>query len=40
MIALETFIEDLARQGANFVTMETAVAAHRTPYPDGLNLRG
>jgi peptidoglycan/xylan/chitin deacetylase (PgdA/CDA1 family) len=40
MLALEAFIEDLARQGATFVTMETAVAAYRARYPDGLSLRG
>jgi len=40
MLALEEFIETLGREGARFVTMETAVAAYRERFPDGVSLRG
>jgi len=39
MLALETFIETLGHGGAKFVTMETAVAAYRDRFPDGVSLR-
>ena len=40
MLALEGFIETLSREGARFVTMETAVAAYRDRHPTGVSLRG
>lgn len=40
MLALEQFVETLGREGAKFVTMETAVAAYRERFPDGVSLRG
>lgn len=40
MFMLEHMIDVLAREGARFVTMETAVAAYRERYPHGVSLRG
>jgi peptidoglycan/xylan/chitin deacetylase (PgdA/CDA1 family) len=40
MLALEDMIEQLQAGGANFVTMEQAVAEYRKRYPAGLSLRG
>jgi peptidoglycan/xylan/chitin deacetylase (PgdA/CDA1 family) len=40
MLALEGFVEMLRHEGAHFVTMEAAVAAYRSRYPDGISLRG
>jgi len=40
MLALEGFVETLRHEGARFVTMEAAVAAYRSRYPDGISLRG
>ncbi len=40
MLALEGFIETLSREGARFVTMETAVAAYRDRHANGVSLRG
>ncbi len=40
MLALEGFVEMLRHEGARFVTMEAAVAAYRSRYPDGISLRG
>lgn len=40
MLALEDMIERLRTAGANFVTMEQAVAEYRKQYPAGLSLRG
>ena len=40
MLALEEMIAALRAGGANFVTMETAVAEYRRKFPAGLSLRG
>ncbi len=40
MLAFEQFVEMLGREDAKFVTMETAVAAYRERFPDGVSLRG
>jgi peptidoglycan-N-acetylglucosamine deacetylase len=40
MLALERFIEILTQEGAQFVTMETAVAAYRNRHANGVSLRG
>ena len=40
MLMLEHMIEVLAREGARFVTMETALAEYRARYPNGVSLRG
>jgi peptidoglycan/xylan/chitin deacetylase (PgdA/CDA1 family) len=40
MIMLETLIRDLAAAGAQFMTMEQAVAEYRAQYPKGRSERG
>jgi hypothetical protein len=40
MLMLEHMIETLKREGASFVTMETAVEEYRRKFPEGLSLRG
>ena len=40
MLMLEHLIEVLKAEGANFVTMETAVDEYRRKFPNGLSLRG
>ena len=40
MLMLEHMIETLKAEGAQFVTMETAVGEYRRKFPDGLSLRG
>jgi peptidoglycan/xylan/chitin deacetylase (PgdA/CDA1 family) len=40
MLMLEHMIDVLAAEGAQFVTMEKAVAEYRLKYPEGVSLRG
>jgi hypothetical protein len=40
MFMLEHMIDVLKREGANFVTMETAVGEYKARYPNGVTLRG
>ena len=40
MLMLEHMIEVLRAEGAQFVTMETAVGEYRRKFPDGVSLRG
>jgi peptidoglycan/xylan/chitin deacetylase (PgdA/CDA1 family) len=40
MYMFEHLVETLTREGANFVTMETAVDEYRRRYPQGVSLRG